>query len=467
MSLVTKVSTKIGPGYLIRNTKFIYFAQLTNNLMNYSNTLDFLFSSLPMYQRIGKAAYKSDLKTTIRLDNYFGNPHRSFKTVHIAGTNGKGSVSHMLASVMQAAGYKTGLYTSPHFTDFRERIRVNGIPIDKKYIIDFVESNRDIIKELEPSFFEMTVALAFLYFQKKNVDIAVIETGMGGRLDSTNVITPELSVITNISFDHTQYLGDTLGKIATEKAGIIKHRVPVVIGRANKEVREVFITKAREMNSDIYFAEDLYSLEKSGKDSDGNKQVFNVYMDDHIVIEKLSTDLLGDYQSYNIITVLQVVHLLQKNWKINSESLRNGLDNVKGNTGFTGRWQIMQKSPLVICDAGHNYDGLLLSVSQLKKMGGNKIHIVLGVVNDKDIDSMLGVLPGSAKYYFTRAGIPRAMDEKILEGKASFYNLKGHSYRTVREAYDAAMANAGSDDIIFISGSSFVVADFLEYFSSE
>ncbi len=433
--------------------------------MNYSATLEFLYSSLPMYQRIGKAAYKSDLNTTIRLDNYFGNPHRAFKTIHIAGTNGKGSVSHMLASVMQSAGYKTGLYTSPHFIDFRERIRVNGKLVDKGYIVDYVKDNRDIIKELEPSFFEMTVAMAFLYFKRENVDVAVIETGMGGRLDSTNIITPELSVITNIGFDHTQYLGDTLEKIAAEKAGIIKHKVPVVIGQANKEVRKVFIAKAREMKSDIYFADDIYSVKKSDEDSDSEKQVFNVYMDGQRIIEKLSTDLLGDYQALNIITVMQVTELLRKSWNINSESLRTGLGNVKGNTGFAGRWQIMRQSPLVICDAGHNYDGLRFSISQLLKMKGNKIHVVLGMVNDKDIDSMLGLFPDSAEYYFTRAGIPRALDQEVLKEKASEYCLRGNSFSSVSDAYNSAMANANTGDIIFIGGSSFVVADFLKDFS--
>jgi len=435
--------------------------------MNYSDTLEFLYSSLPMYQRIGKAAYKSDLNTTVRLDNYFDNPHRAFGTIHVAGTNGKGSVSHMLASVMQSAGYRTGLYTSPHFMDFRERIRVNGIMVDKAYVVDFVEDNKDIIKDLELSFFEMTVAMAFLYFKHKNVDVAVIETGMGGRLDSTNIITPEISVITNIGFDHTQYLGDTLEKIAAEKAGIIKHGIPVVIGKANKEVREVFIAKAHEMDSEIYFADDHYSVRKPDGNNNIEEQVFSVHKDGKNIIEELRTDMLGDYQALNIITVMQVLELMRKSWNINSESLHTGLRHVKENTGFMGRWQIMRKSPLVICDAGHNFDGLRLSISQLMKMGGNKIHIVLGTVNDKDIDSMLGVLPNNAKYYFTRAGIPRAMDEKILKEKASVYSLNGYSFDSVGDAYDSAMANAGTDDIIFIGGSTFVVADFLEYIRSD
>jgi len=459
-------STKIGPVSLIRNTKFIYFAQLTNNLMNYSETLEFLYSSLPMYQRIGKAAYKSDLNTTIKLDNFFGNPHKEFKTIHIAGTNGKGSVSHMLASVLQSAGYTTGLYTSPHFIDFRERIRVNGKLADKEYIVDFVEDNRDIFKDLEPSFFEITVAMAFLYFKQKNVDVAIVETGMGGRLDSTNVIAPVLSVITNIGFDHTQYLGDTLEKIAAEKAGIIKERVPVVVGQANKKVREVFIAKARAMNSEIYFADDHYSLKKSDENNNTEKQVFNVYLDGKNIIEKLNTDLLGDYQALNIITVMQSLQLMQKRWTINTESLLSGLRNVKHNTGFAGRWQIMRQSPIVICDAGHNPDGLRLSIGQLMNLEGNRMHIIIGMVNDKDIGSMLSILPCGAEYYFTQAGIPRAMDSEILREKASDYNLGGYSYRSVSDAYDSAMANAATDDIIFIGGSSFVVADFLKYFNS-
>ncbi len=434
--------------------------------MNYSDTLEFLYSSLPMYQRIGKAAYKSDLTTTIKLDNYFGNPHRAFSTIHIAGTNGKGSVSHMLASVMQSAGYTTGLYTSPHFLDFRERIRVNGAMADEDYIIDFVEENRDIFKDLEPSFFEMTVAMAFLYFKHKNVDVAVIETGMGGRLDSTNVISPELSIITNIGFDHTQYLGDTLKKIATEKAGIIKEKVPVVVGRANRDVREVFIAKARAMKSEIYFADDHFSIKKPDEDNNIEEQVFNVYMDGEQINEKLRTDLLGDYQVLNIITVMQAIRLMQKSWTINSESLLSGLRNVKRNTGFVGRWQIMRKSPIVICDAGHNPDGLSLSIEQLTKLRGNKIHIIIGMVDDKDIGNMLRILPDSAEYYFTQAAIPRALDREILLKKASEYNLRGHSYSIVSDAYDSAIAKAGTGDIIFIGGSSFVVADFLKYFNS-
>ncbi len=434
--------------------------------MNYSDTLEFLYSSLPMYQRIGKAAYKSDLITTIKLDNYFDNPHRAFSTIHIAGTNGKGSVSHMLASVMQSAGYTTGLYTSPHFLDFRERIRVNGAMADKDYIIDFVEENGDIFKDLEPSFFEMTVAMAFLYFKYKNVDVAVIETGMGGRLDSTNVISPELSIITNIGFDHTQYLGDTLKKIAAEKAGIIKEKVPVVVGRANRDVREVFIAKARAMKSEVYFADDHFSVKKPDEDNNIEEQVFNVYMDGEQIIEKLRTDLLGDYQVLNIITVMQAIRLMQKSWTINSESLLSGLRNVKRNTGFVGRWQIMRKLPIVICDAGHNPDGLSLSIEQLTKLRGNKIHIIIGMVDDKDIGNMLRILPDSAEYYFTQAAIPRALDREILLKKASEYNLRGHSYSSVSDAYDSAIAKAGTGDIIFIGGSSFIVADFLKYFNS-
>ncbi|MEA1886837.1 MAG: folylpolyglutamate synthase/dihydrofolate synthase family protein [Bacteroidota bacterium] len=435
--------------------------------MNYSDTLDFLYSSLPMYQRIGKAAYRSDLDNTIRLDNYFGKPHRAFNTIHIAGTNGKGSVSHILASVLQSAGYKTGLYTSPHFIDFRERIRVNGELAEKEYIVDFVKDNRDIIQKLEPSFFEMTVAMAFLYFKQKNVDVAVIETGMGGRLDSTNIVTPLLSVITNIGFDHTQYLGNTLEKIAAEKAGIIKNQVPVVIGQTGKEVRKVFNAKAREMDADIYFADDNFSVEKVAKGHNKYEQVFNIYRNGLPFVEDLYTDLTGDYQALNIITFMQAFELMKNSLELNTDSLRSGVGHVKENTGLMGRWQIMRKSPLVICDSAHNYDGLSYAISQLMKMKGGKLHFIIGMVNDKDVDSILGLFPDDAEYYFTRASIPRALDHEILRGKAIQYSLRGNAFHSVGDAYNSALSNAEAGDIIFIGGSIFVVADFLKNFSSK
>ena len=435
--------------------------------MDYTDTLNFLYSSLPMYQHIGKAAYKSDLDTTIKLDNYLGNPHRAFRSIHIAGTNGKGSVSHMLAAILQKEGLKTGLYTSPHFIDFRERIRVNGEKVSKKYVIDFVENNKDIIRDLQPSFFEMTVAMAFHFFKLNDVDIAVIETGMGGRLDSTNIIDPEVSVITNIGFDHTQFLGDTLEKIAGEKAGIIKNKVPVVIGRSEGAVRSVFKDRAGELDSDIFFADDRYSVEKTGEQEEHGRQGFNVYLDGEIFIRNLYTDMLGDYQAYNIITVLQVVEILKEKMSFKDLSLCAGLENVRATTGFMGRWQIIRQSPMVICDSGHNPDGLRHAISQLMKIDRNNLHIILGLVNDKDTGTILSIMPLNARYYFTRASIPRAMDHDRLMHEAGTYSLKGKSFGSVSDAFSSAMKNAQDGDIIYIGGSTFVVADFLKEYYGE
>jgi len=430
--------------------------------MNYSDTLDFLYSSLPMYQRIGKAAYKSDLETTVILDEHLGNPHRSFKTIHIAGTNGKGSVSHMLAAVLQSAGYKTGLYTSPHYIDFRERIRVNGNMVDEQYVIDFIEGNKDILLDIKASFFEMTVAMAFKYFEDEDVDVAVIETGMGGRLDSTNIITPLVSVITNIGLDHTKYLGETVEEIAGEKAGIIKPGIPVVIGHARTEVREIFEGKTREMRSEMYFAEENYMAKSASHDNGENMQGFDISRHGEIFMKELLTDLLGDYQAFNIITVLQLIELLKSQLEISKVAVREGLMNVRGLTGFKGRWQIIRQSPMVICDSGHNADGLRMSIPQLIRMKGKILHIILGLVNDKDIGSILSLLPVFAVYYFTRADIPRALNQDILMAEAAKYSLKGNSYPSVIEAYKSAMDNADEKDTIFVGGSSFVVADFLK-----
>ncbi|MGM0667861.1 MAG: bifunctional folylpolyglutamate synthase/dihydrofolate synthase [Bacteroidota bacterium] len=434
--------------------------------MNYSDTLDFLYSSLPMYQRIGKAAYKASLDTTLSLDNHLGKPHRSFKSIHIAGTNGKGSVSHMLAAVLQDAGYKTGLYTSPHYIDFRERIRVDGKMVDKQYVIDFVRENRDIITELEASFFEMTVAMAFSYFEKEKVELAIVETGMGGRLDSTNIITPMVSVITGIGFDHTQYLGDTLDKIAMEKAGIIKKEVPVVIGQAGAGLRKLFEDRALQMHAPIYFAEDRYTLQNKGCASGEGLQGFDVCRDGMLFLEELCTDLMGDFQALNITTVLQVLELLEGEIAGIAGSVRKGLMKVKKLTGFMGRWQVIRQSPMVICDSGHNVDGLGNNVKQLLNMKHDRLHMVIGMVNDKDIGGILGLMPADAEYYFTRAGIPRALDQDILSSEAAKYSLKGSSYPSVIEAYRSALDNADKKDIIFVGGSSFVVADFLRDYES-
>lgn len=430
--------------------------------MNYSDTLEFLYSSLPMYQRIGQAAYRSDLETTLRLDKHLGCPHRHYKTIHIAGTNGKGSVSHMLASILQSAGYKTGLYTSPHYIDYRERIRLNGKKIGKQYVIDFVRDNTEIIKELKPSFFEMTAAMAFEFFKDEKVDVAVIETGMGGRLDSTNIITPMISVITNIGLDHTRYLGDTIGKIAAEKAGIIKRRVPVVIGQTQANTKDIFLEKAAEKEADIYFADQKYSVRINGGKNDIQSCSYNVYREGKPFLMDLCTDMQGDFQALNIITVMQARELLAKSLKLDDAAVFSGLGNVRSNTGFMGRWQIIRKAPLIVCDSAHNIEGIKLSMAQLMKTGAREFHIVFGIVNDKDADTILGLLPPGAKYYFARASVPRALDSDILRGKAEEYSLPGQAFQSVWSAFLSAMEKSGKDDVIYIGGSSFVVADFLE-----
>ena len=426
--------------------------------MNYSDTLEFLYSSLPMYQRIGQAAYKSDLETTIRLDNHFGNPHLNYRTVHIAGTNGKGSVSHMLASILQAGGLKTGLYTSPHYIDYRERIRINGKKISEHYVTDFVNINIEKIRELNPSFFEMTAAMAFEYFKDEKVDIAVVETGMGGRLDSTNIINPLVSVITNIGLDHTRFLGETHEEIAAEKAGIIKKNTPVVIGQSQAGTKDVFIKQAAAAESDIYFADKKYSLVQNEAKHDFYFQVYDTYRDGNPYLKELKTDMLGNFQGLNIITVLQVAEILG----LNQESVIKGLGNVKGNTGFMGRWQVIDKSPFVVCDSAHNAEGIKLSVEELMKMKARELHIVFGMVNDKDADRILKILPAGARYYFTRATVPRAMDTSVLSSKAGEYKLEGSSFESVYPAFLSAIKHADKEDIIYIGGSSFIVADFLD-----
>ncbi|MCF8223020.1 MAG: bifunctional folylpolyglutamate synthase/dihydrofolate synthase [Bacteroidales bacterium] len=429
--------------------------------MDYTETIDFLFSSLPMYQRVGKSAYKSDLDTTIRLDNHFGNPHRLYKSVHIAGTNGKGSVSHMLASVLQNAGYRTGLYTSPHLSDFRERIRVNGEMISKDYVSGFVNENKSIIKLLSPSFFEMTAAMAMLYFRDKNIDIAIIETGMGGRLDSTNIVNPILSVITNIGFDHSRFLGDTLPAIAGEKAGIIKNNVPVVIGEYRNETRKVFEKRANETGSEIYFASDNYSVRKLDETDDHVKQCVEVKRNNKVVLNKLWTDMNGDYQLNNLLTFFQAVELLKDKWRVDKTHIQNGLYSVRTATGFSGRWHISGNDPLVICDSGHNVEAIGRTMRHIKQIERENLHFILGVVSDKDIAGMLDIMPRNARYYFTKASVPRAMDENKLRSIAAKNLLKGEAYCTVKEAYNAAITNAGKNDLVFIGGSTFIVADFL------
>ncbi|KJS07577.1 MAG: hypothetical protein VR77_00705 [Flavobacteriales bacterium BRH_c54] len=405
--------------------------------MNYPETLDYLFGQLPMYQRIGNAAYKANLDNTYRLSEILNHPEKQFKSVHIAGTNGKGSTSHMLASVLQEAGYKVGLYTSPHLKDFRERIKINGAMISENEVIDFVKEYKNQFEKIQLSFFEWTVGLAFHYFANQKVDIAIIETGLGGRLDSTNIVTPEVAVITNISMDHTQFLGDTLAKIAAEKAGIIKSTIPVIIGETQPEIKHVFIEKAAQLNATIQFA-------------------------DKLSLKEYESDLKGVYQQQNKKTVLATIQVLQKlGWNIAESHIINGLQNVVNNTGLMGRWQMLNKQPLTICDTGHNEAGIKLILAQINQQSFEKLHFVLGVVNDKDITNILQLLPKNATYYFCQAKIPRALDVNILAEKATAVGLSGTTFPSVAAAYKAAQKNATAQDLIFIGGSTFVVAEAL------
>lgn len=406
--------------------------------MNYQETINWMFNQLPMYQLQGASAYKKDLTNTHLLIEHLDNPQEKIKCIHVAGTNGKGSTAHMLASILQEAGYKVGLYTSPHLKDFRERIKINGKDISEVFVTDFINEHKSFFESSDMSFFEMTVGLAFGYFAKEKVDIAVIEVGMGGRLDATNIITPLVSVITNIGLDHTQFLGHTLEAIAFEKAGIIKPNIPVVIGEYTPETKAVFLAKAKECNSEIYFASDLLS-------------------------ETYPSDLIGDYQIHNKKTVLQTVTVLnsQNEFKITSENTKSGLLSVVKNTGLQGRWQQLTAFPKVICDTAHNKNGLEIVLKQIQKEDFDTLHIVLGVVNDKDLDEILPLFPKKAIYYFCKPNIPRGLDALILKQKATTFNLKGEVYNSVSEAYQKAIENAGKSDFIYVGGSTFVVAEIL------
>ena len=428
--------------------------------MTYDEAIRFLFEQLPMYQRSGAAAYKNNLNNTIEFDKWFGHPHRKFKSIHVAGTNGKGSVSHILASILQEAGYCTGLYTSPHLLDFRERIKINGQMISKDDVTSFVSVNKEIISRISPSFFEMTVAMAFEHFAKSYVDVAVVETGLGGRLDSTNIIMPELSIITNISFDHTALLGNTLNEIAAEKAGIIKQNIPVIIGEMQEEVFHQFSEKARMMNAPLSVASDIYKADIKSKHDEF--QIIDVYKDKEILFEGIRLPLLGDYQKKNIQTVIAAVEQLRNaGFSIANEHITAGISKVIENTGLMGRWQVLSRNPLVICDTGHNEGGINEIVSQLGNMNYKKLHIVFGVVNDKDISGILNLLPRNAEYYFTKADIPRSLSAEILMEKASSFGLSGEIYPTVKNAIANAKKNADVNDLIFIVGSTFVVAEAL------
>lgn len=428
--------------------------------MTYEETLHYLYTSTPLFQNVGKDAYKEGLENTYELDKHFGHPHKQFKTIHIAGTNGKGSCSHTLAAILQSAGYKTGLYTSPHLVDFRERIRVNGTPIPKDYVTSFVEENRSFFEPLHPSFFELTTAMAFKYFAEQHVDVAIIEVGLGGRLDCTNIITPDMCIITNISFDHTQFLGNTLEKIAKEKAGIIKPGIPVVIGETSTETRTVFKNKAAETHTPITFAEDESLVEDWKTSTDG----YRIYQTKDYA--DLKGELGGLYQIKNTNTILTTVRQLKQiGYTITEQDIRNGFANVCKLTGLMGRWQTIETSPKVICDTGHNVGGISYIVEQLKHETYKHLHIVIGMVNDKDISGVLSLLPKNAYYYFTQASVKRALPAEKMAQKAYAANLRGSYYDNVQTALETAKDRADKDDLIFIGGSSFIVADLLTFYS--
>ena len=430
--------------------------------MTYTETLDFLYHSLPVFQHIGGSAYKPGFDNIVALEQELGEPHRRFRSVHVAGTNGKGSVSHMVAAVLQAAGYRTGLFTSPHLKDFRERIKVNGQMISEEEVVNFVEQHREAIDRIQPSFFEITTAIAFDYFAREQVDVAVIEVGMGGRLDSTNVIRPLASVITNISWDHAQFLGDTLEKIAGEKAGIIKEMTPVVIGESQIESQLTFITRAKECSAPILFADQLYRV-VDRQYVGVNQQQFTIESRLDGETFALTVDLLGDYQRKNILTVLTTLDVLNGSGGLTlpREVVVEGLASAAATTGLSGRWQVVDRAPLTVCDTGHNEGGLREIVAQIARQHYRKLYMVLGFVADKDLDKVLPLLPKEAHYLFTRAGIERALDEKLLAERAAAYGLLGETLPNVTAAVKRAQELASPEDMIYIGGSTFIVAEFL------
>jgi dihydrofolate synthase/folylpolyglutamate synthase len=423
--------------------------------MTYQETLDYLFNALPMFQRIGAAAFKKDLGNTISLCRHLGNPQNKFKSIHVAGTNGKGSSSHALASILMEAGFKVGLYTSPHLKSFTERIKINGKEIPEQEVVDFVDKNKDYLEKLKPSFFEMTVGMAFWYFAEEEVDIAVIEVGMGGKFDSTNVILPEVSLITNIGFDHMQFLGETLEKIAGEKAGIIKKEKPVVIGQRQVETAPVFEKIAKEQDATIYFAEDFYHISRK---RELEKAVFEIIGPEGNF--QVELDLHGKYQQKNLAGILKTIAVLQNlGYRITRSHVLYGLGQVVKNTGLKGRWQILGKAPWVICDTGHNVDGMKYILDQINEYIYNQLFMVIGMVNDKDVDKVLGLLPKDAAFVFCQSNIPRAMEASVLAGKAMDLGLKGEVIQDVNEAIEWVKKKASKEDFIFIGGSTFVVAE--------
>jgi len=427
----------------------------------YQATLNFLYSQLPMYQRIGTAAFKKDLGNIQKLSEALGNPHASLRCIHIAGTNGKGSTAHILAAIFQAAGYKTGVYTSPHYRDFRERIKINGQLVSEQWIIDFVEQSQPLLRDIQPSFFEITVAMAFQYFAQEQVDIAIIETGLGGRLDSTNIIHPLISIITNISLDHQAMLGDTLPQIAREKAGIIKSKVPVVIGETQAETQLVFEEVAGKLEAPIIYADQCLQVKK--KKSLPFHTNFEVFQNNKIYLKNLKVNLTGNYQQANLATALTSIQILQQHklldHPIKESIIRKGLEDLQSLTYFLGRWQKIAANPLTICDSAHNEGGLKQVFRQLQKMKYDKLHFVLGTVNDKSLKDLLPLFPKEATYYFCKANIPRGRAAKDLQQEARAAGLHGRAYVSVKNALKAAQRQAGEEDLIFVGGSIFVVAE--------
>ncbi len=427
--------------------------------MNYQETLDFLFEKLPMFSRQGESAYKKDLTNIIALCEALGNPQNNFKTIHVAGTNGKGSTAHMLAAIFQQAGYKCGLYTSPHLIDFRERIKVNGLRCHEKFVVEFVEKIKPLIYQIQPSFFEITVAMAFSYFSNEKVDLAIIEVGLGGRLDSTNIIHPLLSIITNIGWDHMHMLGNTLPLIAAEKAGIIKEKTPVVIGENQPEVAEVFKTTAAGKQAPVYFASDNYYV----TDWKYEHHYLNISVFHHDNQDGYTLDLTGIYQLKNLITVLQSVQVMRElGYAVDDASLKFALSHTKKLTGLKGRWELIRHDPTVIADVAHNYDGVKQVLSQIEHLTYNQLHFIIGLVKDKEIDPVLALLPKSARYYFTRAAIPRALDENVLATQAKSHGLSGLAFGDINRALEAALQHASKDDLVIICGSIFLIAELNE-----
>ena len=428
-----------------------------NIYTRFNSTLNYMYTQLPMFQRVGSQAFKKDLTNIKLLCEHLGNPFENYPCIHIAGTNGKGSTAHLTSAILQAQGYKVGLYTSPHYRDFRERVKIDGKYISRKYVVEFVENNKAIFEKIKPSFFEITVALAFDFFAKEKVDIAVIETGLGGRLDSTNIITPILSVITNISFDHQQFLGNTLKKIAGEKAGIIKRNVPVVIGETQEATITVFEKKAKTKKSEIIFADQIYQVQK--KSENLTHTTFDILKDGQPLFSNQKINLHGAFQAKNIATALQAIDSLPESFSIKKSKVAAAFFNLKSLTNFKGRWQVLQKDPIVLCDSAHNEAGLKLAMSQLNSLKIQELHFVLGMVNDKSIEKMLNFFPKDAHFYFCKPDIPRGLEVEILVQKATELGLTGRAYSSVKNALRAAKKKAGKKDLVYVGGSTFVVAE--------